>query len=255
MEIPKKIGPLPTWSFAIVLLGGLAVSYYLYSRQGSSSDEPILVEDTSPAPGVGQYAMGWAYTPPAAATPEDKTFETNQEWARYVISHMIAEGYDPGAVDSMVRKYLQGRGLTAQEAELRDIALAKYGPPPYINVPAEPDEEIPTDDDEEEPTTPPPAPSNGKLPAPTGLVAQQVSQGKIHIQWNAVPGANGGYWVRATGPMSKTGLAIRFGTQFWHDGLKPGTYKIEVAARKNLLSLDFGNVATITTTVAAQGAA
>lgn len=250
MDVPKKIGPLPTWSFIVVVVGGLGLSYWLYSRGygGGSDDSPTIVEDTSPQPGVGQLASGWMYTPPAAPVIADTDFDTNQEWARHVIKQMIAQGYPPSAVDSAVRKYLQGLGLNAQEAELRDIFLAKYGPPPYVSVPAEPDEDTPTDPN----TTPTPTPATG-LPAPTGLTVTDVGGGKIHVTWNPVPNAPSGYWCRirggAYGAAGKTLWAILYGPQMTFSGVKAGVYTIEVAARNGWFTYAYGGVATATITM------
>lgn len=173
----EQYGPLPGWAWILVVGGALGMSFYFYSQQ-PSDEEVVTVEDTSSPSGVGQRAGGWSYTPPEEEPTPDTDFETNEEWGRHVRDQLIAEGYAPAIVDSAVRNYLAGNGLTQEEQSVINIALAKFGGPPQILPP------VYGEDGEEEDNT-------ADLPAPTGLRAVEVRKHRVTIKWNAVPGAVG----------------------------------------------------------------
>lgn len=129
-DLGKQVGPLPLGAWIAVVGAGLGIAYY--TRKSGTNEEPVVVDDTSGDPGVGQGAGGWQYVDPSSGgqTQTTKEIETNVEWGRTVVNYLIAQGYNASVADAMVRKALVGQALNAQENALYIIALQAIGAMP-----------------------------------------------------------------------------------------------------------------------------
>lgn len=138
IDFGKQYGPLPLGAWVIVVAGGLGIAYYT-RRAGTG---PVVVEDTSGDPGVGE-GPGWVAVPPPTTGPvvPDARPQTNDEWGFQAINWLIAQGYPPVMADSAIRKYLEAKALSPQEQALLQAALRHLGAPPTPlsgDVPAPP---------------------------------------------------------------------------------------------------------------------
>src|SRR5688572_8717937 len=103
-DFGKQIGPLPLGAWVIVVGGGLGIAWYTRSRTGATA--PVVVEDGSGVPGVGQ-GVGWIAVPPPSSAPGGPPEPTtNEEWGKAAINYLIAMGYDANVADAAIRKYL-----------------------------------------------------------------------------------------------------------------------------------------------------
>lgn len=167
MDLGKQIGPLPLGAWVAVVAGGLGIALWTKQNKNSNAD-PEIVEDTSGDDGVGT-GPSWTAVPPPTYAPGATTYETNEQWATAAINWLIAQGYDPGLVNSAITKAIaggtdiEGNKMSWQEWALWALALAKFGSPPYpVNV--QPPGAIP-------PVDPPPPPPDTTTPPPaTGTV-------------------------------------------------------------------------------------
>jgi hypothetical protein len=141
IDLGKQVGPLPLGAWIAVVGAGLGFAYY---TSKTTARAPVVVEDTSMDPGVGE-GPGWvAVPPPSYGPPGAPEPTTNEEWGRNAINHLIAQGYNSAAADSAVRKYLATEQLSITEYALITEALRKLGAPPVPlppgnNTPATPD--------------------------------------------------------------------------------------------------------------------
>lgn len=138
--LTKPIGPLPLGAWIVVV--GVGVGINVYTRKNSSpASEPQYIEDVSGVPGVGMGGS-WQAVPPPTFAPETGSISgpinTNEEWGRAAINFLIAQGYDAGASDSAVRKYLASESLSVQEYALIRVALMKLGALPITLPPGQP---------------------------------------------------------------------------------------------------------------------
>src|SRR5690606_13528895 len=174
LDLGKQVGPLPLGAWIAVVAGGLGIA--LWSRtQDSGSDEPVITEDTSGVPGVGQGGSGmWTdLDVPTTGQDTSPTYASNEAWGVAAINWLIAQGYSPRLANSAVTKALaggvdiEGNKMSVQEWSLWTLVLLNLGSPPYpVNV-APPTStpgttEPPPDDDT--PTPPTTKPPTNKVP-------------------------------------------------------------------------------------------
>lgn len=168
VDLGKQIGPLPLGGWLIAVAGGVGIA--VWSRTRGGEEEPVIVEDTSGEPGVGEGAATPGFIPinPPNTTPGDnvtETYESNAEWARAAIAYLIAQGYDAGIANSAITKAIsggqdvEGNKMSIQEWTLWTIALKKLGSPPEP-VFVQPPTSVPG------PVIPAPPPPVVKPPAP-----------------------------------------------------------------------------------------
>jgi len=159
INLGKQYGPLPLGGWAVVIIGGLGVGYFINRSQGessgsvddgTSSDTPI--GDPSGA-GGGQFI----YDPPTGVPQEPEGGITNNlEWGIAAKNYLVGKGFDPVATGNAVEKYLSGMKLTTTEKAWIGLAIAALKAPPEAITPVE-----------EEPTTPTPKPPTTKPPVVT----------------------------------------------------------------------------------------
>lgn len=150
-DLGKQVGPLPLGAWVAVVGAGLGIAFYTRKENGSAS--PVVVDDVSSDPGVGQGAGGWQYVDPSTGGQAQTTapIETNEQWGRAAVNYLIAQGYNASVADAAVRKYLVGQALNAQENALIIIALQSIGALPSALPPAD---SGPTDNGTTTPTNP-----------------------------------------------------------------------------------------------------
>lgn len=176
VDLSKKMGPLPTGVWIIIIAGGLAVGYFINKRSSANAAAaPTQVAET----GSGLGGSGFdVVSPPPPAAPTDTTPETNESWRMKVTNWLIAKNYDPAQADTAVRAYLYGQPLTAAQQAIINIALVQFGVPP---------EPIPGLPDTNPPINPTPVPT---APSPvSGLTGLAASPQSVQLTWLPSSGA------------------------------------------------------------------
>jgi hypothetical protein len=128
--VGKKVGPLPLWAYAAIIVGGAYGVYWWKNRVGTST--PVVQTEvgsgmsaSGPMPGTGTYdgtVTGGNKAGPAA--------QTNAQWAKKVADGMIATGSNPTDANNAVAAYINGQPLTAVQQAIINVALTIYGNPP-----------------------------------------------------------------------------------------------------------------------------
>lgn len=126
--LTKQIGPLPAGMWLLVIGGGLFVGYMVNKNMAKPNSEPTSQQLTETGVGTGGGQL--VYEPPQTSTPDNNAIETNAEWGRQAVNHLIALNYDPNAADTAITKYLTGQPRSAAEAAMVAIALAALKAPP-----------------------------------------------------------------------------------------------------------------------------
>lgn len=172
-SMSHKLGPLPVGVWLLAIGGGVAIAIY-YRRNAAATTattDPVASTDTQP--GAGNLSDG---TDPNTPTGPQRP-STNEEWYSASVDAILGtnRGYNPGAVETALRRYLDGQTLNASDQAIVNTAIRLVGAPP----------------------SPPPAPDPGtepgnppdKLAAPTNVRATSVGKTTATVAWNAVAGA------------------------------------------------------------------
>lgn len=141
LDLGKQVGPLPLGAWIAVVAGGLGIA--LWARN-QDSGAPVVTEDVSGVPGVGEGAIPGQYvdvTPQPPSESDEITYASNEAWGQAAVNWLIAQGYQPGLASSAITKALaggvdiDGNKMSIQEWALWSLALTKFGSPPYpVNV-------------------------------------------------------------------------------------------------------------------------
>ncbi len=157
VDAGKMIGPLPAGAWVAIVGGGVGIVWWTRTHPKASSS-PIAVDNTSGLPGVGVGPAGFvAVSASPAASADNSTISTNDQWATQAITYLIGQGYEPTMADAAIRNYINGVATTTQQQALVDIAMKKFGAPPQTLSPPTAN---PT------PIVPPPLPGGGTTPIP-----------------------------------------------------------------------------------------
>jgi hypothetical protein len=120
---------------AVVVIVGYA---YLRNRTRASRAAATTVDETT-----GTAGADVPYLNPAPVTTRDATVDTtggqglisNDGWYRQVLADMAeSELFEPGFAASALGKYLNGVGLTGDEANVVRVAIGLRGYPPQGNL-------------------------------------------------------------------------------------------------------------------------
>lgn len=239
--LQKKVGGVPVWGIgagvAVLVVGG---AYYLNSRDEGTvqtvySPDDMMPEESDPTnqdiglpngpigdwlsenPGHPSYPVGIGGGLPAPIT--------NEQWGRYVTDQLLSKGDDPTIVSTAVRKYLDGKALTAGEEAVIRMAIVLFGNPPEGVLPIIPGGTS---------TTTPPATSTAAPKAPTVTVSINTL-GIATIKWTHSEGASS--YIVYGGPVGSGTVSSRVITNhlthtYMWTGMKKGTtYAFSVAAR------------------------
>lgn len=231
---------------ALLVGGGLAVFLgivYYRGKKASAAKASVAAAGSSeinPATGfpygspedAAAMAAQAAYVTPGGVSgggggsgAQPTGFTSNGQWAQAAEQYMQAEGLivEPTALASALGKYITGHQASPLDSDLIHQAIAFQGYPPI----AGPNGYPPSINTSTDPV-PTPAPSAGKLPAPTGF--RNASPGtwtdSLMYEWNAVPGAVD-YEIHEDGGSRRTGNTtgiMRFGL------IHNGTYWAQIAA-------------------------
>lgn len=189
MDLGKQIGPLPLGAWIAVVAGGLGIA--LWSRQ-KSAEAPVVVEDTSGTPGVGEGGTGsWI---DIGKPPTDNTspvgYASNEAWGQAAINWLIAQGYAPGIASAAITKALaggsdiDGNKMSIQEWSLWTLALKQLGAPPQpVNVSPPTSVPGPVTPPTQPPPVKPPAPKPGKPVPPVVTPTPQPSGPGRYAEW------------------------------------------------------------------------
>ena len=236
----KKVGGVPVWGIATGV-GALVIgaAYYLNSRddgmvQTVYSPDDLQPEETDPNnqdiglpngpigdwlsenPGHPAYPVGIGGGLPAPIT--------NEQWGRFVADQMLGRGNDPSLVNTAIRKYLDGQGLTVAEQAIIRLAISLYGNPP--------EGVLPIISAGSSPTTP--STTSGPPKAPTTTVSIN-NLGIATIKWTHSEGATS--YIVYGGPVGSGTVSSRVitnhltHTYLWTGMQKGKTYAFSVAAR------------------------
>lgn len=133
--VTQKIGPLPAYAYALVVIAGVWI-FYLVKRNRVSpaalNSETVLSDTGTSSPVENAPST---YTGNATGENGTPAVNSNAVWARTVSNQLVAEGSDPSAVSNAIAKYLSGGALSAQEHALINLALQKFGMPPEGVIP------------------------------------------------------------------------------------------------------------------------
>lgn len=191
ISLSKKVGPLPVGVWLAVVLGGLAIGYYM-NRSQSKQDTVIPEQD----PGVGRGGSGFDVVNPPP--PEKPAQETNMTWAFKAINWLITQLHPPTTAANAINKYIYGMDLSVEENALVNLALKQFGAPPeplpptkVPDIPKDPPKNPPKDE-----APPPVRDLRGESPTPNSvLLLWAPSPGATHYQ---IDGREGAWHGRVT---------------------------------------------------------
>lgn len=171
-DLGKKLGPLPAGAWAVIVVAGLGIGYFI-NKRSAKNNGPTAEQLTESGVGTGGGSFLDINPPAPTPTPE----ETNVSWGKKVTNWLIANQYDPTVADNTVRKYLNGINLTIAENAIMKIALDKFGVPP---------EPLPPIDVPDEPT-PEPTPI---MPGPvTNVKTLNIQRDSVTLDWTKADNA------------------------------------------------------------------
>lgn len=133
-KLTAKVGPLPAWGWAVVVVGGAGVYLYIRNQTGGTTAIPTAVIDSDPGtvePNIGG-SSGSSGPTDFVPTIGSYSVTTNQQWRAIVSKGLLQSGYPAGKVSHMLTVYLNGEGapLPADEYDIWEKAIAAYGEPP-----------------------------------------------------------------------------------------------------------------------------
>jgi hypothetical protein len=139
-DLGKMIGPLPLGAWAAVLAGGLGIALYTRRNSAAAADTTVDPNGVGVDPNVGAGGSGqWANidTPVITDVGGAAPPTTNEEWASQATDFLLKSGYPAVAADQAIRRYVANEQLSASEAVMVGVALAKLGalPVPLPPVP------------------------------------------------------------------------------------------------------------------------
>ena len=132
----RKLGPLPTWAWALVIAGAVYGWYAWKKVSGASS---VALGASTPATagtvldplGSGAVSNGSGYSGSVTTYPQGTpAATTNAQWARNVADQLIALGDNPSLVSTTLADYVGGQALPNGGSSIIDQALTKFGSPP-----------------------------------------------------------------------------------------------------------------------------
>jgi hypothetical protein len=256
-RLTEKVGPLPAWVWAVIVVGVGYVAYrYIGSRGAKTSAAPI-VDGSSDAVESDGSAVGATGTDGGddsgdySADPTDDNdsdagaatgssivgpgqFQDDDEWSAYAAMHLAAGGADPIAVSNALTDYLAGNPLSVSEAALISEALIAYGTPPGglipITLTTTPTNTTTTPTTPTTNTTPTPTPTPtpaAKAPDTPGGFSLGSSGLTLLFSWDASAGATFYQILRVDGTLYWQGT----GTSLQNPNQQAGhTYTFSVRA-------------------------
>lgn len=125
--LTKRIGPLPVIGWVIVAVGVYLVYRYIQNRNAASTaatDTSAPLATNNALPGTDQT------TNPTDTTTTPGSATGDEDWVTKARADLIRLGYSPETVDMVLRRYMSGEQLDAQEQAIIDAAINLNGSPP-----------------------------------------------------------------------------------------------------------------------------
>jgi nucleoid-associated protein YgaU len=130
-SVGKKVGPLPLWGYAAIVVVAAYGVYWWKNKVGTSSPVTPITEVGSGMSSAGQMPGTNSYNGSVnQAEKAAPASTTNAQWARNTADSLIAAGSPPADVTQAISNYLSGKPLTPTQQSIINIALQKYGSPP-----------------------------------------------------------------------------------------------------------------------------
>lgn len=173
----RKVAGLPVWGWAVAIVGGLAVAYFISRGSAAEPADDEFVGDPNdpydsgigadtPAPGSGAVWVPGSPGQNVDTTPSAPI--DNAQYEQIAVQWLVGRGISPSVAASAVGKYLVGDDLTEQERNVVDMVIREFGTPPEGAPP--PRTEQPDDDGDSNPPTTNPNPD----PPDNGVTALKV---------------------------------------------------------------------------------
>jgi hypothetical protein len=139
--LTKKLGPLPIWAWAAVVLGSYLLYHYLKNRNSSAAGSPAgTVAGGTGAPSLGlQIGPGGQIIDPTTGnvigtvgSPGGTGTNTTtvQGWIAAVQNALQGLGYDNNAMNQALQDYVAGKPLSQQEYNIIESAIKTVGGAP-----------------------------------------------------------------------------------------------------------------------------
>ena len=131
-----KVGPLPVGAWAVVIVGGLGVGYYINRHAAASASTAPAPVDPSASTAYQTGAQGGPLENLSGvgnvgnAPSPGPLLRTNAQWRTAAIRYLVSAGNNPLASTRAVLKYLKGRPLSPTEDALVSAAIGGIGPAP-----------------------------------------------------------------------------------------------------------------------------
>lgn len=130
-SVGKKVGPLPLWGYAAIVVVAAYGVYWWRNKVGTSTPVTPITEVGSGMSSAGQMPGTNSYNGSVnTAEKAAPASTTNAQWARNVTDSLIASGSSAIDVPQAISNYLSGKPLNATQQSIISIALQKYGSPP-----------------------------------------------------------------------------------------------------------------------------
>jgi hypothetical protein len=123
--LTKKVGPLPVWGWAVVIVGAYLLYHYLHNRSSSAASTVIPDSGANPSNALVGGDSGTSTTSTGStgtATAADWIFNAQQ--------YLLALGYDQSSIDTAFQDWTSGNPLTSTDVGILDSAVNGNGAPP-----------------------------------------------------------------------------------------------------------------------------
>lgn len=160
--LTKKLGPLPGWAWALLVVAG-AYGYYWYTNRTGSAVDTSQTADGSASGTDAISADGSGLADSLGDSGNDggstvTATETNDEWAAKAVAWAIAHGHSATGASNAVEAYLNQSpsGLTTDQITLINQIIRAIGTPPegVLSVHAKPAPKPPVKKPPVKPTPP-----------------------------------------------------------------------------------------------------
>lgn len=135
--LKQKAGPLPVWAWGVIVGVIVVAGMYWYSSKSASNgsvtddSELLAYPDLDGGSGDGSGSNTGTVVTGGTGSSGAQEFTSSLAWMTYAVAALIKDGFSPLAVQSALSKYLSGDTLSASEQQIVNIAITRYGMPPF----------------------------------------------------------------------------------------------------------------------------
>lgn len=140
-NLGKKVGGLPVWAWAGILVGGGFVTYILFFRGGSETPTRTTFPASGPSFGGGGSGGGGSSGGTSPGEPAAVLQKTNTQWLEDAVARVQkASGMNAAQIRTYLEQFLRGRRPVGSAAAISDfdrvirLARESIGEPPNIPV-------------------------------------------------------------------------------------------------------------------------